>query len=133
MILSNILKIFMKPSSTVITDQLHSVTVVQCGNRHPDPRGHREPHPHLRPQVSGGSVRCQHPTGGMWGPLYSLSHRYINLVSHVKLKCFKVRCQVKHKLHKKTISKEGNGKDKMKAIQETKDTQVSFIFQTVGF
>lgn len=63
----------------------------------------------------------------------------LQLVSQVykflsqKLKCFKVRCQVKHKLHKKTISKEGNGKDKMKAIQETKDTQVSFIFQTVGF
>lgn len=83
MILYNILKNFMKPYLTVITDQLHSVTVIQCGNGHPDPWGHREPHPHLRPQVSGGSVRGQHPTGGVWGPLYSLSHRYTKFLSYM--------------------------------------------------
>lgn len=76
-------------------------------------------------RVSQGS------TSNRWHVVTSLqlvSQVYKILVLHVKLKCFKVSCQVEHKLHEKLYQKKEMGKNKMKTIQETKwDTQVSLF------
>lgn len=52
--------------------------------------------------------------------LQLVSQVYKILVLHVKLKSFKVSCQVEHKLHEKLYQQKEMGKNKTKTIQETK-------------